>query len=176
MHTQNAASYRRVDSFSAAPAIRARAKKRRSSAPAKPSIEAVRALARLRAEARAEIERLIDFLDATDMDPDLEDNGDTESNLGGECLSFADDREEDLSDDEPSLGWPEGHIAQGPGMLGSSTEVEIGQFVAKPKRSSRVHRQVTVENSYRRFVRGLTPEQKAMMAPRLHQAADVVLR
>lgn len=176
MKTRTAASYRRVDSFSSAPAIRARAKKRRSSTPSKPPIEAVRALARLRAEARAEIERLIDFLDATDVDCDLEDNGDTESNLGGECLSFADDREEDLSDLEPSLGWCDNVCQSVPNTGSRDCDVEQGQFVAKPKRTSRVSRQVTVENSYRRFVEGITPRQKALMKPRLDRDSWVVLR
>lgn len=176
MQTRNAASNRRVDSFSAAPAIRARARKRRSSTPSKPPVEVLRALARLRAEAEAEIERLIDFLDSTDVDCDLEDTGDTEPNFGCGCLSDGDELEQDSADDEPSLGWPEGHVSQGPGMYGSSTDVEIGQFIDAPKGATQLENVLSVESSYRSFVRGLTPTQKAMMEPRLDHDSWVVLR
>ncbi|CAN7428721.1 hypothetical protein [Brucella pseudogrignonensis] len=49
-----------------------------------------------------EIERLISILDQMDGDCDLEDSDD-DANLAGD--RFGDERELDLSDSEPSLGW-----------------------------------------------------------------------
>ena len=39
-------------------------------------VEALHRLRTLRKEARNEIDRLLDFLDASDLDPDLEETGD----------------------------------------------------------------------------------------------------
>lgn len=75
-------------------------------------------LRRLRREARDEIDRLLHFLDASDIDPDLEDGfddeptGDDEQTLGWTDLESRwgchapnlDDCEADESEDEPSLG------------------------------------------------------------------------
>lgn len=62
------------------------------------------------------IERLIDMLDALDMDPDLEDGGDDEPWLGWPNAGLQanadhvnDDRELDNADDEPWLGVTEQH-------------------------------------------------------------------
>jgi hypothetical protein len=72
----------------------------------------------------AEIERLIDLLDALDPDPDLESTADEEPWLGApdartgswfgpSATCSGDDREEDTSDDEPWLGAanPEFHLS-----------------------------------------------------------------
>jgi len=73
-------------------------------------------LRELRREAAAEIDRLIDFLDQTDSDPDLEPSlGAPEQSalLWTQCDQrhwaggAADDREDDPSDDEPSVGFDE---------------------------------------------------------------------
>lgn len=61
---------------------------------------------------------------------DLEDSGLGNDDRESDGL---DEGEHDESDREPSLGWPEGHIAQGHGMLGRSSDVEQGQFFQKPK-------------------------------------------
>jgi hypothetical protein len=92
--------------------------------------ESLRTLAQLRKEARDEIDRLIHFLDVSDLDPDLEDDGSDEPSLGfldgfpGKGVPggsdqnasaerrkiYCDDREledendETTNDDEPSLG------------------------------------------------------------------------
>lgn len=74
-------------------------------------------LARLRREAQAEIDRLLDFLDRLDGDPDLEDGGDDEPSLGwlerqrgftahAEVTTLP-DLEESEGDLEPSLGRPD---------------------------------------------------------------------
>jgi hypothetical protein len=64
---------------------------------------ALKTLARLRREARDEIDRLIRFLDESDLDPDLEDTNDQEDE--NEHGTELDAGELDRSDDEPSLGW-----------------------------------------------------------------------
>ncbi|OKO67374.1 hypothetical protein AC628_39400 [Bradyrhizobium sp. NAS96.2] len=91
---------------------------------------ALQRLRRLRQKAGAEIDRLIDFLDASDIDPDLEESdvcepiGDEEPSLGSLDRAANQDRwshgahswgpgdgdlELDRSDDEPSLGAVEWH-------------------------------------------------------------------
>lgn len=71
---------------------------------------ALQKLRKLRARARDEIERLIQFLDESDLDPDLEADGSDEPSLGfqecfpgrgGGTYSFESDLEVDDSDDEP---------------------------------------------------------------------------
>lgn len=59
--------------------------------PSAPSRGALQSINQLRKDAADRIERLIGFLDATDADPDREDNGDGEAE----------------PDEEPSLGWTE---------------------------------------------------------------------
>jgi hypothetical protein len=59
--------------------------------------DALRTLARLRREAAAEIERLLAFLDASEPDPDLEE----------------DHTAEEEPDGEPSLGWTDKQAAKG---------------------------------------------------------------
>ena len=52
------------------------------------------------------IERLVALLDTLDPDPDLEPDTDDEPSLaGGSVGDDGRDRELDLCDDEPSLGW-----------------------------------------------------------------------
>lgn len=84
---------------------------------------ALQNLRKLRREARDQIDRLIRFLDESDLDPDLEDGGDDEPWLGfldgfpgkGAGTMSCDDLErddsddEDGADDEPSLGAAEYH-------------------------------------------------------------------
>lgn len=81
-------------------------------------------LRRLRREARDQIEALIQFLDDSDLDHDLEDGADDEPDAGSEreeenehCDGFA--------ESEPSLGWPEGHHEHGQGMLGGFDDREL---------------------------------------------------
>jgi hypothetical protein len=62
-------------------------------------------LAELRAEAAAEVDRLLAFLDATELDADLEAQGD-------ELDSGPEDDAEDGADDEPSLGSIERHPSE----------------------------------------------------------------
>jgi len=70
-------------------------------------------LRELRKRASDEIERLLEFLDASDLDPDLEETADDEPSLGwpatGQCGSIDDLEQEDGNDEpdsdgEPSLG------------------------------------------------------------------------
>lgn len=79
-------------------------------------------LALLRREAQAEIDRLLDFLDRLDGDPDLEDGGDDEPSLGwlerqrgfvahAESAT-APDLEVGEGDLEPSLGRPDEIVDQ----------------------------------------------------------------
>ena len=93
------------------------------------AIETVR---RLRREAAAEIERLIDFMDRSDdyvmteREPSLTgfSNG-MDDREGDDCdLEENYDAEEDRSDCEPSLGWPE-RMAQGVDH-GGSQDLEVG--------------------------------------------------
>jgi hypothetical protein len=51
--------------------------------------EALQCLRSLRKEAAAEIERLLEFMDASDLDPDLEETADGEPSLGWSTLAIA---------------------------------------------------------------------------------------
>ncbi len=70
------------------------------------------------------VEAAVAALDAIDGDPDLEEGGDDEPSLAspisGAPVGGSDDREEDHTDREPSLGWPEDYTAKdtkrGPGF------------------------------------------------------------
>lgn len=71
----------------------------------------VASLMRLREQAAAEIDRLLAFLDATDGDPDIEDDPSEPTDtrikaLGGHDAPHTED-DEDGADNEPSLGRPE---------------------------------------------------------------------
>jgi hypothetical protein len=72
--------------------------------------------------------------------------------------------EEDTGNDEPSLGWTDEEAARGrtyAGSCGNSTDCEQGELARKPQNRSSIEREpITVEVSYRRFLRGLTPEQR----------------
>jgi hypothetical protein len=89
----------------------------------------IAALRVLRHQAEQEIERLLDFLDATDGDPDLE----------GELAGFEapqDGREGEDTDAEPSLGW----LIGGPSARDRSQEhgvdVELDESDAEPSLAS----------------------------------------
>ncbi|WMT78869.1 hypothetical protein [Bradyrhizobium sp. Ash2021] len=91
--------------------------------------EIFKAIGRLRKEARAEIERPLNFLDDTDNHMELEDDGDLEPETDEPSLGFLDrmtnqtriceglgsdledeyDGREPQADDEPSLGFLEQH-------------------------------------------------------------------
>ncbi|MCF2523900.1 hypothetical protein [Bradyrhizobium sp. G127] len=83
---------------------------------------ALKTIARLRRQARDEIDRLIRFLDESDLDPDLEDTGDDEPSIGF-CyeadLELDDCDAEDNGDREPSLGWTVD------GELGARQDLEL---------------------------------------------------
>jgi hypothetical protein len=81
---------------------------------AKPSVDALRALRELRRAARDEIDRLIAFLDASDIDPELEDD-DREIDAG-------DEPEEDVS--ESGIADHEGLLEQCPHFYRYSERVE----------------------------------------------------
>ena len=84
--------------------------------------KALKKLRRLREKARDEIDRLLEFLDASDLDPDVEDGGDDEDGRDAEpslgsldrvpnqnrswltAPAYILDCELDDCDDEPSLG------------------------------------------------------------------------
>ena len=92
--------------------------------------EALAALARLRAEAVAEIERLMQFLDERDGDPDLEPN-----DGGAPSPHYADEAEGDHADDEPSLGWTDME-SRFPGLQKNGTGPAEGGGT-RPKRRRR---------------------------------------
>ena len=76
----------------------------------------------IREQAAMEIERLINFLDATEGDPDLEDNGDREPSLGGVAhwtdAGPQDDLEEDESERGETIMWTETEAERGIYYLG----------------------------------------------------------
>lgn len=88
-------------------------------------------LSKLRKDAEAQVEYLIELIDVIDGEPDLERDAGEEREEENE---HADD-----SDREPSLGWPEGHVAQGQGMLGNfdDRELAVGPDVATARRRAR---------------------------------------
>jgi hypothetical protein len=86
---------------------------------------------------------------------------DLEPNLGSGDGS---DREEDRADEEASLGWTDEEAARGrtyAGSYGTSADCEEGEPARPPQNRTSIDREpIIVEVSYRRFLRGLTPEQR----------------
>jgi len=88
--------------------------------------------------------------------------------------------EQDTGNDEPSLGWTDEEAARGrtyAGSYGNSTDCEQGEPARKPQNRTTIDREpITVEVSYRRFLRGLTPDQrKKVKAARKGHGNDVIL-
>jgi hypothetical protein len=87
--------------------------------------------------------------------------------------------EEDTGNDEPSLGWTDEEAARGrtyAGSHGTSADREHGEPARKPQNRTSIDREpITVEVSYRRFLRGLTPEQRKRLAARKGHGGDVIL-
>jgi hypothetical protein len=97
--------------------------------------------------------------------------GNVDDREGDGC---ADDREGDEleyggeavhENDEPSLGWTDEEAARGhayAGSMGDQVDREEGQPARRPQQRTVIDRpQVSVECSYRRFLRGLTDDQRA---------------
>lgn len=129
--------------------------------------DAIRALPRLRREARDEIDRLIQFLDSTDpyvaTELEGEHDGREPDDEGGEAAH---------EDDEPSLGWTES------GNLGNRNDLEEGLPSRPPQGRSEVEgaSAVYVETIYRKFVHGLTDGQKKRLQRRMRSDSGVSLR
>jgi hypothetical protein len=88
--------------------------------------------------------------------------------------------EQDTGNDEPSLGWTDEEAARGrtyAGSYGDSIDREEGEPARQPQNRTTIDRKpISVEVSYRRFLRGLTPEQqKRFKAARKGNESDVTL-
>ena len=163
--------------------------------------KALKKLARLRKEARDQIERLLAFLDASDtyVTSELEDDGDQNdasyptsgSHVANpmeddECSDAAEeddagednhDREDDRADFEPSLGWTTDGVIGNCSETGCDVEMQNHLPVAPQGRTTIPGASaVMVDNSYRRFLHGLTPEQTAALKARMSDGNRVVLR
>jgi hypothetical protein len=100
-----------------------------------------------------------------------------------------DDREEDAGDDreeenehcdgraeyEPSLGWTADGVVQNTSIAGCDAELQDHLPVAPQGRIETDRKPLTVEVSYRRFLRGLPPNQRAAMQDRLRDDSGVSL-
>lgn len=132
-------------------------------------------LSELRELASNEIDRLIAFLDAID------DFADEREEAVDDVPCDGDELDADDSDNEPSLGWL-GTISQNQGTWAGNDDREAGIGARPPQNRTRIDGpQVSVENSYRRFVHGLTPAQREAWKKRqprnvIPSANDVVLR
>jgi hypothetical protein len=98
---------------------------------------------------------------------DLEDEHDgAEPDVDGEpSIGFdVEPAEQDTGNDEPSLGWTDEEAARGrtyAGTYGRSTDCEEGEPARQPQNRISIDREpISVEVSYRRFLRGLTLEQR----------------
>lgn len=156
------------------PAVAVDSRKRKSATRRRTRENPIQRLARLRQEASDEIERLLAFLDLTDDFADEREEGADDLPCDG------DERELDESDKEPSLGWREGMVQ----VIGHSCDDrEAGAGPRPPQYRTEIDGpQVKVEVSYRRFVHGLTPAQRAAWKQRRPKAkgygqfGEVVLR
>lgn len=72
------------------------------------------------------IEGLVALLDQIDGDPDFEDGFDDESYVSGSIF----DREDDMSDSEPSLGWISRDELGWTVTHGSDADLEVDQQIA----------------------------------------------
>jgi hypothetical protein len=98
---------------------------------------------------------------------DLEDEHDgAEPDVDGEpSIGYdAEPAEQDTGNDEPSLGWTDEEAARGrtyAGCYGNNADREEGEPARKPQNRTSIDREpITVDVTYRRFIRGLTPEQR----------------
>jgi hypothetical protein len=100
--------------------------------------------------------------DAHEDDEDGHDSEGDELYHGGESAH---------ENDEPSLGWTDEEAATGrryAGTMGSSADLEVGTPATAPQNRTRINRKpLTVEVTYRRFLRGLAPKQRAAMQERM---------
>ena len=100
----------------------------------------------------------------------------------------ADDREGDEEqhggeagheNDEPSLGWTDEEAARGrtcAGTMGLSYDLEEGAGAQRPQNRTIIDRPaLSVDVSYRRFLRGVPSEQKASLQKRMRADAKVSL-
>jgi hypothetical protein len=85
------------------------------------------------------------------------------------------DAEDDRADSEPSLGWPEAHGLGGAG-LGGCDDREQGDGYRAPQNRTDLETALAVEQSYRKFIHGLTDEQRAAVRHRMHTDSGVLLR
>jgi hypothetical protein len=156
---------------------------------------------KLREKAFAEIERLIAFLDASDgytMDEREEavddvpcDDRELEFSFCGvtadKCSmphsEYDDELEEACEDEgaehdgrepdedgEPSLGWTE------EGSFINDDDREAGGAARPPQNRTNLNTTLTVECGYRKFVRGLTEDQKAAVRERMYADSGVLVR
>jgi hypothetical protein len=95
---------------------------------------------------------------------DREGDGCADDREGDECVHGGEGVQED---DEPSLGWTEEEAARGrmcAGTMGQSADLELEEAAGPRRAQSRTvidRPPLRVENTYRRFLSGLPPDQKA---------------
>src|ERR1019366_1005755 len=115
---------------------------------------------------------------------DLEDEHDgAEPDVDGEpSIGYdVEPPEQDTGNDEPSLGWTDEEAARGrtyAGSHGTSADCEEGEPARQPQNRTSIDREpITVEVSYRRFLRGLAPEQRKRVkaARRRDVGNDVII-
>lgn len=127
-----------------------------------------------REDKEALVEILIDELDRSEPDPDLEETGDAEPSAG------FDDPELDNADDEPSLGWTvDGVLANGGGNdreADDSYVTEAARQRYKPfdrytSNGNRDGKHVDTERGfgYAKRLTNLSDQQRAAVAPRLNR-------
>lgn len=85
------------------------------------------------------------------------------------------DDSEPTEDNEPSLAWPEAYCL-GIGGLGYDTDREEGGGYRRPQNRTDLHTTLAVEQSYRKFVHGLTDSQRVAVRQRMHTDSGVILR
>jgi hypothetical protein len=111
--------------------------------------------------------------------------GNSDEREGDGC---ADDREGDevthggeavKEDDEPSLGWTDEEAAHGrmyAGAMGRSADLEEGHGSRPAQNRTEIDRpEITVENTYRRFLHGLPADQAAAVEKRMLPGSGVSL-
>lgn len=115
---------------------------------------------------------------ASGTQDDREGDGCADDREGDEIEHGGDEHDgcEPDEDGEPSLGWCENMCQTVPNTSTEGADLEQGVGARPPQNRTDLRTTLVVEQSYRKFVHGLTDSQRTAVRARMHHDSGVVLR